>query len=196
MYVCTDFKWNKKVKNIIIGVTGASGSQLAKTLLETTSKIDHVTTHLVLTQGAKTTLKYELKDENLKSLADFYYKNSNLAAPIASGTFKVDGMVIIPCSMKTIAALAHGFSQNLLLRAGDVCIKEKRKLILVPRETPLSQIHLQNLLTLSNIYNITILPPMLSFYHDPQCIEDISLHITGKILSFFDIDIDGFKRWK
>lgn len=196
MYFCTYFGWNAKVKNLIIGVTGASGSQLAKSLLLATSKIDSVKTHLILTKGAKITALHELKNEDLSSLADFYYEDEDLAAPVASGTFKTDGMVIVPCSMKSVSALANGFSQNLLLRAGDVCMKEKRKLIIVPRETPLTQIHLQNLLTLSKIQNVTILPPMLSFYHGPQNIEDISLHVTGKILSFFDMEVDGFKRWK
>ncbi len=187
------------MKNIIIGVTGASGSILAKTLLEATCKISDVKTHLILTKGAKITFLHEIKNSSINELidlADFHYDNENLAAPMASGTFKNDGMVILPSSMKTISALACGFSQNLLLRSADVCMKEKRKLILCPRETPLTQIHLQNLLTLSKIQNVTILPPMLSFYHEPKNVEDIAFHVTGKILSFFDIDLEGFKRWK
>ncbi len=186
------------MKEIIIGVTGASGSLLAKTLLEITSSLDDVKTHLILSSGAKTTLSYELKNvkiDDLKNLADFHHSNNNLAAPMSSGTFKNDGMIIVPCSMKTVSAIANGYSDNLIQRSADVCIKEKRKLVLCPRETPLSQIHLQNLLTLSHIQNVTILPPMLSFYHEAKTVEDIAFHIACKILSCFDIHVDGFKRW-
>lgn len=183
------------MKKIIIGISGASGIPLAIRLLQILKKMPKIQTHLVISDGGKVTLKHEM-DIHVNSLADKIHKNKDLSASIASGTFKSDGMVIIPCSMKTISALSHGYSQNLLLRAGDVTIKEKRKLVLVPRETPFSPIHLENLLKLSKLQNVTILPPMLSYYQKPQNIEDMEDNIIGKILNIFDIDYDGFKRWK
>ncbi len=183
------------MKKIVVGISGASGAILGVKLLKELKKIDSVQTHLVISDGAKQTLKHEYKT-NIKSLADVYYKNHDLSASISSGTFLHDGMIIIPCSMKSVSAIANGLSLNLLLRAADVCIKEKRKLILVPRESPLSPIHLENLTKLSKIQNVSIVPPMISYYNHIQNIEEMERHIIGKILSFFDIDLKGFKRWK
>lgn len=183
------------MKKIIIGISGASGAPLGVKMLKILKKMKNVQTHLVISDGAKQTLKYEYK-KSIKSLANFYYKNDDLASSISSGTFKNDGMIIIPCSMKTLSALANGFSQNLLLRAGDVCMKEKRKLVIVPRESPLSTIHLENLTKLSKMQNVSIVPPVLSYYNDLKSIDDMQIHIIGKILSFFDIDLKEFKRWK
>ncbi len=183
------------MKRIIIGISGASGVILAIRLLKELKKIDHIQTHLVMSDGAKLTLKHEYK-KKFKYLADVYHKNNDLAASISSGTFKTEGMIIIPCSMKSVSAIANGLSLNLLLRAADVCIKEKRKLILVPRESPLNTIHLENLTKLSRLEKVSIIPPLISCYNDIKTSKQMQLHIIGKILSFFDIELKGYKRWK
>lgn len=184
------------MKNIIVGVTGASGAPLAICLLKEMQKISHIQTHLVATKSAKLTLKLECDIDDLHTLVDVVYSDDDIGASIASGTFKADGMIVIPCSMKSVSAIKNGLSNSLLQRAADVCIKEKRKLILVPRETPLSPIHLDNLTYLSKLQNVTILPPMLSYYHKPTSIKELEYHLVGKILSFFDVDLEDFKRWK
>ncbi len=185
------------MKKIVVGISGASGMPLAYHLLQELKKHD-VEIHLVVSNSSLVTIPYECKQtiEDFYQLADVVYDYKNIGASIASGTFKVDGMIIIPCSMKTVAGLAHGYSDNLLLRAGDVMIKEKRKLILVTREAPLSPIHLDNLSYLSKLSNIYIIPPVLSYYNHPQTIEDMETHLIGKILSPFDIEVEHFKTWK
>ncbi len=182
------------MKKIIVGITGASGAPLAIRLLVELKKAQ-VQVHLVISKGAEETLKYEA-NENIKKLCDVFYENENLGSSIASGTYEVDGMIIVPCSMKTIGSLACGISSNLLLRAADVCIKEKRKLLLVPRETPLSPIHLDNLSYLSKLQNIMILPPVLSYYMRPKSIEDMERLLVAKMLRYFDIKMEGFEGWK
>lgn len=182
------------MKNIIVGITGASGAPLAIRLLKEFKKAG-VQTHLVISSGGEATLRHE-SSEDVKKLCYKLYDNSDLSSSISSGTFQTDGMVIVPCSMRSVGALASGVSANLLLRAADVCIKEKRKLLLVPRETPLSPIHLDNLAYLSKLQNVMILPPMLSYYTKPKTVEDMESLIVGKILSYFDIEMVGFKRWK
>lgn len=132
--------------------------------------------------------------ENFKSLADVCYDNQNIGASIASGTFETEGMIIVPCSMKTVAGVAHGFSENLLLRAADVCLKEQRKLVLVARETPLSKIHLDNMAYLAGLPNVFILPPVISYYHHPKSLSDVEQQIVGKILNRFGLE-DGICRW-
>ena len=118
-----------------------------------------------------------------------------MAASVSSGTFRTEGMVIIPCSMKTLAGIACGYSDNLLLRAADVTLKERRKLVLVTRETPLSQIHLRNMLSLTQT-GAVILPPMLTYYNNPQTIEDMTRHIVGKVMAEFGLEHPKFHRWK
>ena len=185
------------MKKIVIGISGASGMPLAYHLLKELKKHD-VEIHLVISNSSLMTIPYECEHsvEDFYNLANVVYDYSNIGASIASGTFQVDGMIIIPCSMKTVAGLAHGYSDNLLLRAGDVMIKEKRKLILVTREAPLSPIHLDNLSYLSKLSNIYIIPPVLSYYNHPQTIEDMETHLIGKILSPFDIHVENFKTWQ
>lgn len=184
------------MKKIVVGLSGASGIPLAIKLLEWLKNND-CETHVVASKGALMTLKYEsqYEVEYLKNLSTYFYDNEDIGARIASGTFKNDGMIIIPCSMKTIAGIAHGYSDSLLQRASDVMIKEKRKLVLVVRETPFSSIHLDNLSYLSKISNISILPPMLTYYNHPQTIEDMENHIIGKILDVFGLEMEGYKRW-
>ncbi len=185
------------MKRIVVGLSGASGIPLAIKLLEELKKYD-CEIHLVVSKGALMTLGYESDktEADLKNMCDYYYDNEFIGASIASGTFKNEGMIIIPCSMKTVAGIAHGYSDSLILRAADVMIKEKRNLVLVTRESPLSSIHLDNLAYLSKIANITILPPMMTYYHQPKTIEDMENHIIGKISNVFDIEMKEFKRWK
>lgn len=186
------------MKKIVVGISGASGVPLAIHLLKQLKALPDVETHLVLTEGAKMTILQESKYRiaEVENLADIIYDNKNIGASIASGTFEVDGMIVIPCSMKTLAGITYGYSDNLLLRACDVQIKEQRTLVLVTRETPLSMIHMKNMLELSKISSIHIMPPMLTYYNHPETIEDMEIHIIGKILKKFQISIPNFKPWK
>jgi 4-hydroxy-3-polyprenylbenzoate decarboxylase len=185
-------------KRIVVAVSGASGAPLAVACLKQLKQFPEYEIHLVVSKGGEETILQEtdLTVEELKSLAHVCYDNKNIGASIASGTFRTEGMIVVPCSMKTVAGIYSGYSDNLLLRAADVTIKEKRKLILVARETPLSPIHLRNLEYLSMLQNVVILPPMVSYYSKPQTIEDINFHIAGKILDAAGIDLAGFKRWE
>lgn len=172
---------------LVIGISGASGVVLAVELLRQL-KASGVETHLIMTRGAELTIKHETNFDPfaLNQLADKSYGIDEIDASIASGSFVHDGMIIVPCSMKTIAGIASGYSENLLLRAADICIKEHRKLIVVPREIPLSRIHLRNMLELAECGAI-VLPPMLTFYNVPHSIQDQIDHIVGKILLQFGL---------
>jgi flavin prenyltransferase len=183
-------------RRIVIGIAGASGSIIGIRLLEELKKHD-VETHLVITDSAKLILEHETGHSagDVEKLASHAYDNKDFFAPIASGSFKADAMVIVPCSMKTVAGIANGFSENLLLRAADVFLKERKKLILVPRETPLSPIHVENIYKTSQAGAI-ILPAMISLYSKPESIDDLVNHIVGKILDMLGIDNDVYKRWK
>ncbi len=184
-------------KRLVVGISGASGIPLAVKLLEVMQQQPDWETHVVISDGTIQTLATEsdLSIKELKGLATEVHNLKNIGAAIASGTFKTEGMVVIPCSMKTLAGIAHGYSDNLLLRAADVTLKERRKLILVARETPLSRIHLSNMMTLSS-YGAVIMPPMMTFYNQPESIDDMVTHIVGKVLAEFGIEIRNFKRWK
>lgn len=181
---------------IVVGISGGSGSIYAVSLLKALQQLN-VETHLVVTTMGEYVTNHEcgVKLEDLKNMATYFHDNKNLAAPIASGSFKVDGMVVVPCSMKTLSSVANGFSDGLLARACDVTIKERRNLILVPRETPLSPVHLENMLKLSRM-GVTIFPPTPGFYNHPETIEDIVLNMTGRILDMLHIDNNLVKRWK
>lgn len=181
---------------LVIGMSGASGSVLGLRLLEEL-KSAGVETHLIMTETAKEILTHETgkKPSDLEKLAKKVWKNSDFFASVASGSFKTDGMVIIPCSMKTLAGIASGYSDNLLLRTADVHLKERRKLVLVARETPLSGIHLENMTRVSRAGGI-ILPPVLTYYSKPKTIDDMTKHIVGKVLDLFGIESKSFKRWK
>lgn len=184
-------------KRLVIGISGASCAILGINILEILRENPEWETHLIISAGAELTIAEETEytlDEVI-SLADRVYDIKNVGASIASGTYKSEGMVIVPCSMKTAAGIASGYSDNLLLRAADVTLKEGRRLVIVPRESPLSTIHLRNLLTLSQA-GAMIIPPMLTYYNKPRGIEDMNLHISGKILDKFGIEISGFKRWE
>ncbi|WP_286910046.1 UbiX family flavin prenyltransferase [Clostridium sp. UBA1652] len=186
---------NRK-KRLVVGMSGASGAILGIELLKILKENPEWESHLVISRGAEETILQETtyKVGEVGALADKVYSIKDIGASIASGTFKTEGMIILPCSMKTLAGVASGYSDNLLLRAADVTIKEKRKLILAARETPLSTIHLRNMLTLSEL-GAYIIPPMVTYYNKPESIEDMNHHIVAKILDKFDIEVDGFKRW-
>lgn len=184
-------------KRLVIGMSGASGAPLAVELLRQMKKQEAWETHLVMTEGAKMTLEEEtdLTCKQIEELATYAYDNHNIGATIASGSFRADGMIVIPCSMKTVAGIASGYSENLLLRAADVTIKEGRKLVLVPRECPLSQIHLRNMYELSRM-GVVMIPPMLSYYNRPETVEECTRHIVGKVLDQFDIEGEEYRRWQ
>lgn len=184
------------MKRIVVGISGGSGIPLAVELLRQLRRVEEVETHLVYTRGGEITAmqESELSMEEISSLADVVYDNRDIGASIASGTFATDGMVVVPCSMKTVAGICSGYTDNLLLRAADVTLKERRKLILVARECPLNTIHLRNMYELSQM-GVEILPPMLTYYNHPQSIEDCTRHIVGKILDRFGIEGEDFRRW-
>lgn len=186
----------KNKKRLVIGMSGASGVVLGIEVLKALSENPEYETHLIISRGAEETILQETdyKVGQVMELAHKVYDIKNIGASIASGSFKTEGMIIVPCSMKTAAGIACGYSDNLLLRAADVTIKEKRKLIIVARESPLSTIHLRNMLTLAEAGAI-ILPPMLAYYNKPMNLDDMNRHIVGKILDKFDIEVSGFNRW-
>ena len=160
-------------KNLIVGMTGASGAIFGVRLLEALRDTD-VTSHLVVSKWAHQTLEHEttLKLDDLKGLADVYYAPGEMGAKVSSGSFITDGMVILPCSVKSLAAIANGLGEHLVHRAADVILKERRPLVLVVRETPLNDIHLENMLKLSRM-GVTIMPPVPAFYNYPENIDDI-----------------------
>lgn len=177
-------------KRIIIAITGASGALYARHLFDFLCK-EGVEIHLIITENAKGILKDEtgIDEGYFKKKNVSIYENSNLNVKIASGSFKFDGMVVIPSSMGTLGRIANGYSNNLISRVADVALKERRKLIIVPRETPLNDIHLKNMLILSRAGAI-ILPASPAFYHKPKGIDDIAKFITGKVLNHLGIEND------
>lgn len=185
-------------KRIIIGATGASGMPLLKRCLEIIKADGNFESYLILSKSAEITIEHEMKIkiDEIKKLADYVLSQENIGAGPASGSFKNEGMLIVPCSMKTAAGIYSGYTDNLILRSADVTIKEQRKLVLAVRESPLSQIHLRNLYELSKIPNVRIIPPMLTFYHMPESIDDMVNHIAAKLLEPFGIEMEGYRRWK
>ncbi len=181
---------------LIIGITGASGSIYGINLIQTLSSMQNCKLHLIISDNAKQLIEYETTYplSDLINLTDHYYENSDLAASIASGSNITDGMVIVPCSMTTAAKINTGIADNLITRVADVCLKEQRKLIIVPRETPCSSTHLKNLYELSN-KGVLVLPAMPGFYQKPQKIEDLINFITGKILDNLGIEHNISTRW-
>lgn len=181
---------------VVVGISGGSGSIYGVSLLKALKQLN-IETHLVVSTMGEYVTEHEcgVNLEQLKGMATYYHDNKNFAAPIASGSFKVDKTIIVPCSMKTLSGIANGYSDSLLSRACDVAIKERRQLIIVPRETPLSPIHLENMLKLANM-GITIFPPSPGFYNHPETIEDIVLNMTGRLLDMLGIDNDLVSRWK
>lgn len=185
-----------ETNRIIVGVSGASGAPIAVELLRALKRT-RLESHLVVTSGGWRTIAEEtgMTAEQVCALADVVHDVNDIGAPPASGSWRARGMVVVPCSMKTLAGIYSGFSDNLLLRAADVTLKERRKLVLVPRECPMSPIHLRNQYELS-MMGAVILPPVLSYYNQPQCLEDMARHLVGRILDQFGVEYDGFRRWR
>ncbi|MDY3747018.1 MAG: UbiX family flavin prenyltransferase [Lachnospiraceae bacterium] len=184
-------------KRIIVGSTGASGLPILIKCLKIIQSDPMFETHLIMTESAKMTLLHETAYSvaDVESLADCVYQQDEIGAAPASGSFKTSGMLIVPCSMKTAAGICSGYADHLLLRAADVTIKEQRPLVLAARETPLSAIHLRNLGALSSIPGVRIIPPMMTFYHKPESIDDMVAHIAAKLLEPFGIEMEGYRRW-
>jgi 4-hydroxy-3-polyprenylbenzoate decarboxylase len=176
-------------------MTGATGAILGVRLLEALKDCD-VESHLVISNWARRTLEHETPYtvKQVCALADVYHNSANMAAEISSGSFITDGMVVIPCSMRTLGGIAHGYGEHLVHRAADVVLKERRRLVLVVRESPLSELHLENMLKLARV-GVTIIPPMPAFYNHPKSIDDIVNHIVARVLDQFGITARFAKRW-
>jgi polyprenyl P-hydroxybenzoate/phenylacrylic acid decarboxylase-like protein len=181
---------------LVVGISGSSSPHYGVALLRALRGLGTVETHLVLSDGARTTLKHEmdLAPDEVEALADQVHHAHDLAAPIASGSFTTIGMAVVPCSMRTLGTIAHGIGGELLGRAADVTLKERRRLVLVPRETPLSLIHLRNMVAVTEA-GAVVLPPVPAFYHQPRTIEDLIDHTVGKVLDQFGIAHDLYRRW-
>jgi 4-hydroxy-3-polyprenylbenzoate decarboxylase len=186
---------NDVKKRLIVGISGASGVIYGVRLLEALKPLA-VETHLVMTRTAEVTLAHEtdLKVAAVRALADVAHDVDDLAAAVSSGSFQTMGMIVAPCSMRSLGEIAAGISSNLLSRAADVALKDRRKLVLLVRETPLHAIHLRNMTTLSEMGAI-IAPPVPAFYNRPKTLDDIIDHTVGRVLDLFDLDTGKVKRW-
>lgn len=187
------------MKKLIVGISGASGVIYGIRLLELLQTVPDVETHLIMSTAAATTigLETDFTADEVMQLADVAYRFRDIAAAVASGSFKTWGMIVIPCSMKTLAGIANSFSDNLLLRAADVVLKDRRRLVLVPRETPLHLGHLRLMVQATEIGAI-LAPPMPAFYHRPESIEDIIDQTVNRLLDILEIELptDLFTRWQ
>ncbi len=184
------------MKKLIVGITGSTGSVLGVRLLEILSGTD-VETHLVISKWGHQTLEHETSYsyDQVAAMADVTYGPGDMGAAVSSGSFRTEGMVIIPCSMASLAAISSGQGSHLVHRAADVILKERRKLVLVARELPLNDIHLENMLKLSRM-GVSIVPPMMAFYNHPETIEDMVDHVVMRVLDQFDITVDTVPRWE
>ncbi|MFI5783986.1 UbiX family flavin prenyltransferase [Nocardia sp. NPDC051570] len=181
---------------LIVAMTGATGAALGVRLLEELRAREDVETHLVISRWARSTIEWEtgLSVRDVAALADVSYSPDDQAAAISSGSFRTDGMVIVPASMKTVAAIRHGYADGLVARAADVALKEQRKLIIVPREAPLSAIHLENMLALARL-GVLVIPPMPAFYQHPVTVEDVVAGFVGRLLAHFGIESEHNYEW-
>ncbi|MCD8077794.1 MAG: UbiX family flavin prenyltransferase [Lachnospiraceae bacterium] len=186
-----------KKKRLIVGVSGATGIPLAEELLRELRLFPEIEVHLIASRAARMTMTQEgtLTWEEFSALADVVEDNANVGAGPASGSFASLGMVIVPCSMKTVAGIVSGYSDTLLLRAADVTLKERRKLVLVARESPLGTVHLRNLYEASQL-GAVVLPPMLSYYQHPESVEDLTCHVVRRILAQWDLEVPGRYEWQ
>jgi 4-hydroxy-3-polyprenylbenzoate decarboxylase len=182
---------------LIIGMSGSSGVIYGIRILEMLASNSEIETHLVMSQAARMNVGIETdwKAEDVEALADVVHNNKNIGASIASGSFKAAGMVVVPCSMKTLSGIASSYADNLLIRAADVVLKERRKLVIVPRESPLHTGHCELMLKASQIGAI-ICPPSPAFYSKPESVDDIINHSAARILDLFDIESESLKRWQ
>ena len=183
------------MKRLVVAITGASGAIYGVRLLEHLRGLD-VETHLITSRWARVTIEHETDYtlEQVRDLADHVHAEGDQAAPVSSGSFVTDGMIVAPCSTKTLAAIANGFSHNLVCRAADVILKERRPLVLAVRETPLHAIHLRNMLTLSEM-GVTIFPPAPAFYSRPETIDDIVDQTVLRLLDQFELHVESAGRW-
>jgi len=182
-------------KRIVVGISGASGVTYGVRMLELLRKTDFET-HLIISKAGKLNIEIETsyKPGQVESLADFTYDHKDMAASLASGSFLTEGMVVIPCTIKSLSGIANAYNENLLVRAADVTLKEKRKLVLVVRETPLHIGHLR-LMTMAAEMGAHLLPPVPSFYHQPKTIADIIDQTIGKVFDYIGIEHELFNRW-
>ena len=185
-----------EIKKIIVAITGASGAIYGIRLLAILRECN-IETHLIISKSANLTIATEISFSigDIKKLADYVYHPSDIGAKISSGSFKVNGMIIAPCSMKTLSAIASGMENDLIVRSAAVIIKEQKKLALMVRETPLSAIHLENMLKLARI-GVAICPPVPAFYNNPATLDDIINHSVARILDLFNIETNLVKRWQ
>jgi 4-hydroxy-3-polyprenylbenzoate decarboxylase len=190
--------WSAQVKRIIIGISGATGATYGIRLLEVLRQVEGVETHLVVTPAARRTIALEtdLSVEHVETMADHVHKAGDVAAPISSGSFRAAGMIVAPCSMKTVSGIATSYSDNLLLRAADVILKERRPLVLLVRETPMHIGHLRLLVQLAEV-GAVIMPPVPAFYHRPATLEDAIDQTVNRALDQLGIELDQdlFPRW-
>ncbi|MES2258700.1 MAG: UbiX family flavin prenyltransferase [Pseudomonadota bacterium] len=186
----------ERPRRLVIAITGATGAVYGVRLLQVLRELPPVETHLVVSDAAVLTLQQEtgLQRRAVEALADVVHKQHNIGAAIASGSFQSDGMIIAPCSMKTLASVAHGLSDNLVARAADVVLKERRRLVLMVRETPFNLAHLRNMTAVTEMGGI-VFPPLPSFYHQPQTIAEMIDHTVGRVLDLFDIEHQLAPRW-
>jgi len=183
------------MRRLIVGITGATGAILGVRLLEALHTCE-VESHLIISNWARRTIEHETSYtfRQVSALATVHHNPANMAAEISSGSFVTEGMVVIPCSMRTLACIASGISEHLVHRAADVVLKERRRLVLVAREAPLSEVHLENMLKLARM-GVTIVPPMPAFYNHPKSVDDIVNHIVARVLDQFGIETPFVRRW-
>lgn len=182
---------------LVVGISGATGAIYGIRLLEVLRNVPDMESHLVISDAARRTIEHETDwtMQEVQALSTEVYDNADIGAAIASGSFRVDGMVVAPCSIKTMSALANSYNTNLMTRAGDVTLKERRPLVLVVRETPLHYGHLKQMLDLA-LMGAILLPPVPAYYHKPKTLDDIINHTVGKILDCFRIEHHLFMRWR
>jgi 4-hydroxy-3-polyprenylbenzoate decarboxylase len=184
-------------QRLIVAITGATGAIYGVRLLQTLQRLPQIETHLIVSEAGWLTIAHELdmSKDAIRALAHTTHAVNNIGASIASGSFLCDGMIVAPCSMKTLSAIAHGYSDNLISRAADVILKERRRLTLMVRETPLSTIHLNNMLAVANAGG-TIFPPVPAFYHQPSSMDEIIEQTVARVLDQHGIHSDTLKRWQ
>ena len=185
------------MKRLVIGMSGSSGVIYGIRMLEALAQDPEVETHLILSQAAKMNIGIETQWSvaDVEALADEVHNNKNIGASIASGSYKTAGMIVVPCSMKTLSGIANSYAENLIIRAADVLLKERRQLVIVPRESPLHTGHCELMLKASQIGAI-ICPPSPAFYTSPKTVDDIINHTVARVLDLFDIETDNLERWQ